>query len=124
MQVATDVVLEIQVPMGSELQGRGSVYRPTLTGRSWTKGSSQMGRRLVGPTAVHSRRPGHALYVRTRGEPGETPRPRYAGSKATPGTTTARTVAPRGPRLPSQILRSTPPPAALQEFDPADVRAP
>ena len=42
MQVATDVVLEIQVPMGSELQGRGSVYRPTLTGRSWTKGSSQM----------------------------------------------------------------------------------
>jgi len=39
VQVATDVVLEIQVPMGSELQGRGSVYRPTLTGRSWTKGS-------------------------------------------------------------------------------------
>jgi len=127
VQVAMDEVLEIQVPMGSlSFWTRGVVYRPTLTGRSWTKGSSQMGRRLVGPTAVQSRRPGHALYVRTRGELGETPRPRYAGSKTTPGTTTARAVELPGPnpRLPSQILRSTPPPAALQEFDPADVRAP
>src|SRR5262249_8782105 len=103
--------------MGSELQGRGSVYRPTLTGRSWTKGSSQMGRRFVRPTAVHSRRPGHALYVRTRGEPGETRRPRYAGSKVTPGTTTARTVEPPGPSL-AVTERSTTTPAALQEFDP------
>ena len=125
VQVATDEVLDIQVRMESSASGPvGSVYRATLTGRSWTKGSSQMGRRLVGPMAVQSRRPGHALYVRTRGDPGEAPRPRYAGSKATPGTTTAWAVEPPGPspRLSSQFLRSTPPPAALQDFDPADIR--
>jgi len=54
----------------------GQVTKLTLTERSWTKGSTRW---AVGPTAVQSRRPGHALYVIARANRGQGPGTSYAG---------------------------------------------
>ena len=70
----------------------GQVTKLTLTERSWIKGSTRWADDLVRPTAVQSRRPGHALYVIARANRGQGPGTSYAGTEV------PRTQLPQVPR--------------------------
>src|SRR5262249_31164322 len=74
---------------GGRFTGRPSpgAHGPKVADR-WADGSSDPRR------STHA--PGACSICKDSRRTRETPRPRYAGSKATPGTTTARTVEPPG----------------------------